>query len=207
MTARSRTDWARWRRIPRRLARLVLCQVTDVVYVLDLGRYRHRERPLPSSVVVRPLGHADAALLTAGFGQAKAEDLVRRLSTCYGMLAIVDGKAAGYSWMTPGPRAGEGEAPFFYDVAPQAGWFYFFDTFVRPDARGLGLATHLKHGLIEEARRRGGRHAVATHEASNAAVIHVSEKLGFERTGVMTYRRILGLAFKDLSGLPAGVRP
>lgn len=207
MTARSRTDWARLRRVPRRLWQLVFREVTDVVYVLDLQRYRSDSPPLPRSVAVRTLAVTDEPLLAAAFGEAKAAELVARLATCYGMVATVDGRARGYSWMTSEPRAGEGEAPFYYDVAPRAGWFYFFDTFVSGDARGLGLATELKRGLITEALRRGGLHAVATHDANNSAVIHVSEKLGFARTGTMTYRRILGIEHRDLTGLPEGVKP
>lgn len=207
MTARSRTDWARLRRIPRRLWRLVFLRVTDVVYVLDLEKYKSQAKPLAASVAVRPLSRSDASLLVEAFGPVKAQELVTRIDACFGMLATVDGKARGYSWMTSEPRAREGEAPFFYDVSPRAGWFYFFDTFVAADARGLGLATHLKGGLIDEALSRGGRQAVATHEATNAAVIHVSEKLGFTLTGKLTYLRILGLPFKDLDGLPDGVKP
>lgn len=203
---RSLINFSRLRRIPRRLWALVHLEIVDVVYVLDIADYREGPGPKPGTHV-RPLGPEDRAALARAFGDAKASELTARLSTCFATVAFKGDEVVGYSWMTTGPRRGEGEAPFLYDVTPRGGWAYLFDTYVDPKARGLGLATVLKRGLIAEARRRGARRCLATHERSNLAVIHVSEKLGFRLQGLMTFRRILGLTRKDLSGLPEGVRP
>ncbi len=206
--ARSRTSLARVRRLPRRLWTLLFLKITDVVYVLDMKDYRApKTTPPTGDVAVKPLVGGDHARLADAFGEVKAGELVNRLKTCFGVIGTVRGSVVGYSWMTDKPRTGEGDPPFFYDVAPKIGWFYFFDTFVDPAARGLGLATSLKRGLIEEVKRRGGHYCVATHEERNVAVIHVSEKLGFKLRGKMHYKRVFGSASKDLSGLPEGVRP
>jgi GNAT superfamily N-acetyltransferase len=196
----------RLRRLPRRLRSLLFVKITDVVYVLDLRDYRPARAPAGPGVEVRPARASDEAALAQAFGDAKANELVSRLGACFGTLGFHEGRVVGYSWMTDQPRAREGEHPFFYDVAPRPGWFYFFDTFVSPSARGLGLATLLKRGLIEEALRRGGRYCLATHGDANAAVIHVSEKLGFKLHGRMHYTRFLGFTRQDLTGLPEGMR-
>ncbi len=204
---KSRTSLARARRLPRRLWTILFLKITDVIYVLDMNEYREPQTPSPGEVAVKPLVDGDQARLADAFGEAKAGELVNRLKTCYGVIGTVRGNVVGYSWMTDKPRAGEGDPPFFYDVSPRAGWFYFFDTFVAPASRGRGLATSLKRGLIEEVKRRGGHFCLATHEESNAAVIHVSESLGFKLRGKMHYKRIFGAVSKDLTGLPEGVRP
>lgn len=200
-------QWARLRRLPRRLWSFIFLKITDVVYVLDLKDYRPTRLPPRDGVRAKPLTPEDHDGLVAAFGKVKAKALVQRLATCYGTIGTYQGTVAGYSWMTVNPRQGEGEPPFFYDVSPKPGWFYFFDTYVDPRARGLGLATLLKCGLIEEAQRRGGQFCLATHEDKNASVIHVSEKLGFKLKGHLHYTRILGSSRRDLSGLPEGVRP
>lgn len=205
--AASRTNWARVRRLLRRLWAFVFLKITDVIFVLDMKDYRAAKTKAKTGVEVKPLSEGDHARLADAFGEVKAGDLITRLTTCYGVICYLHGQVAGYSWMTDKPRAHEGEAPFFYDVAPKIGWFYFFDTFVDHSYRGLGFATLLKRGLIDEVKRRGGHFCVATHEETNATVIHVSEKLGFKLRGKMHYRRVLGSATKDLSGLPEGVRP
>ena len=80
---------------------------------------------------------SDRERLTDAFGEVKANALIERLKTCYGVIGTYQGKAAGYSWMTSQPRHGEGESPFLYDIFPKKGWFYCFDTYVAPSARGL----------------------------------------------------------------------
>jgi GNAT superfamily N-acetyltransferase len=200
-------QWARLRRLSRRLLSLVFLKITDVVYVLDLKDYRPAKAPPRNMIQIMPLTVADRERLTDAFGEVKADALIQRLKTCYGVIGIYQGKAAGYSWMTAKPRHGEGVTPFFYDISPKTGWFYCFDTYVAPSARGVGLATQLKCGLIEEVQRRGGHFCLATHDITNVSIIHVSEKLGFKLQGHLYYRRILGATRQDTSGLPEGVRP
>ncbi len=197
---------ARARRLPSRLKALLFLHITDVVYVLDVANYRAAAAK-GEMIVYRPLRSSDRALLAAGCGEAKAVVLIARLATSFGVVALVDGQVAGYSWMTTQPRAGEGEAPFFYDVAPKAGWAYMFDTLVLPNYRGKGIASELKRRLIEEAKIQAVKFCVATHDQGNLAVIHVSERLGFRLHGKMEYSRVLGLAKKNLAGLPEGIRP
>lgn len=202
----SRALWARVYRGLVRLRRLGFRSIDDLVYVRDLSR------PLPelrsdagsSGYLCRPLHPSDQALLVAALGAAKADELVKRLEIAVAVVAISGQELAGYSWMTTKIREREGEAPFLYRIAPPTDWTYGFDTYVLPRFRGRGVAAALKTLQMELARTGGGKFFYVTHDRDNHSVIRLSERLGFTQEGVLTYRRVLGVARINVGALPRG---
>jgi GNAT superfamily N-acetyltransferase len=63
-----------------------------------------------------------------------------------------------------------------------------YDVFTAPAARGRGLATLLCRQLLDEARRRGARHAYLQVDAENAAARVVYARLGFVDAYAYHYR-------------------
>jgi L-amino acid N-acyltransferase YncA len=57
--------------------------------------------------------------------------------------------------------------------------------YIAPDRRGRGIGQTLLPALIAAARRNGRRSMVAAITAENAASLHLHEKLGFVRTGLI----------------------
>ncbi|MCW0232030.1 MAG: GNAT family N-acetyltransferase [Ferrovibrio sp.] len=57
--------------------------------------------------------------------------------------------------------------------------------YIAPDRRGQGIGQKLLDALIAVAAERGLRSMVAAITAENAASLHLHEKLGFARTGLI----------------------
>lgn len=57
--------------------------------------------------------------------------------------------------------------------------------YVRPDARGTGLAVRLMEQIERQAREQGVTQLELFVEASNAAALHFYEKLGYNRFGTL----------------------
>jgi GNAT superfamily N-acetyltransferase len=84
------------------------------------------------------------------------------------VIAKARGEYAGYSALAVTDRA-----------RTQAG---SGGTAVRPEYRGIGIATTLKAGCIRWARDNGVRQLATA--SGNPAMVHVNEKFGFRRTYV-----------------------
>jgi len=72
--------------------------------------------------------------------------------------------------------------------------------YIAPERRGQGIGPKLLGALIEVAAGRGLRTMVAAITAENAASLHLHEKLGFERAGLIRdsgwkFERWLDLVF------------
>ncbi|MCO8166103.1 GNAT family N-acetyltransferase [Pseudomonas sp. 21LCFQ02] len=57
--------------------------------------------------------------------------------------------------------------------------------YIHPDHRGAGLGKYLLGSLIEQARSRGVHTLVGGIDLGNQASIHLHERMGFERSGVI----------------------
>jgi phosphinothricin acetyltransferase len=57
--------------------------------------------------------------------------------------------------------------------------------YIAPDRRGRGIGQRLLLALIDAATKNGRRSMVAAITAENAASLHLHEKLGFARTGLI----------------------
>ena len=65
---------------------------------------------------------------------------------------------------------------------PQAGTLYIQSTGLLPEYRGKGLGTRIKAWQIEYAKQNGFRRIVTNCRASNAAMISINKKFGFQPT-------------------------
>lgn len=147
---------------------------------------------LPEGLALRPAVPADAALIS---GQRAA--MFRDMGTAYGpdaetaFVPWVRERLAGgtyLGWIVE--RGGEpvaGAGLMLIDWPPHAAdphprRAYLLNVYVRPDARGLGLARALSGAAIEATRARGIR--VLSLHASEAGR-PVYEKLGFLPTNEM----------------------
>jgi len=66
--------------------------------------------------------------------------------------------------------------------APQPGTFYIQSTGLLPQYRGQGLGHRIKAWQIEYAKQNGFRRIVTNCRESNAAMISINKKSGFQRT-------------------------
>jgi ribosomal protein S18 acetylase RimI-like enzyme len=67
-----------------------------------------------------------------------------------------------------------------FDEAPRIGYLLIASIGVLPERRNEGLGTRFTQWQVEYARTHGFSTVVATTRESNAAMIHLYEKLGFE---------------------------
>ncbi len=72
--------------------------------------------------------------------------------------------------------------------------------YIAPDRRGQGIGQKLLAAIVDAAAKNGRRTMVAAITAENAASLHLHEKLGFERTGLIRdsgwkFERWLDLVF------------
>jgi ribosomal protein S18 acetylase RimI-like enzyme len=65
---------------------------------------------------------------------------------------------------------------------PQAGALYIQSTGLLPEYRGKGLGTRIKAWQIEYAKQNGFRRIVTNCRESNAAMISLNKKFGFQLT-------------------------
>lgn len=66
------------------------------------------------------------------------------------------------------------------DNVPQHGTLYIQSTGLRTEFRGKGLGTQVKAWQIDYARRHGFHRIVTNCRASNAAMISINKKFGFQ---------------------------
>jgi aminoglycoside 6'-N-acetyltransferase len=85
---------------------------------------------------------------------------------------VVDGEVAGYLqfWEEPDPEARHADV----------------DIFLGPDAQGRGLGSEAMRAVVRHLIEDRGHHRITLSTAvDNARAIHVYEKVGFRRVGVM----------------------
>ncbi len=186
-------------KVLRRLARLVWLRMDDVVAVVRLdGAPPGPARPVEGAVV-RVATEADVDRTDRGAVRSPA--FRERLRSATGVVAEANGALLGHAWITWGPRGREGDPPFLYAVTPPAGTAYVFDVEVAPAARGRGIGLCVVAAALDEARRRGARRVVLTHDRRNAPMTRLVARLGFTSAGVLRYRRLFGLAWRDVRAL------
>lgn len=89
------------------------------------------------------------------------------------LVAVEDNAVVGYS--------------SFGQFRPWPAFLYCVENaiYIAPDRRGQGIGHKLLDALIRVATERGLRSMVAGITAENAASLHLHEKMGFQRTGLI----------------------
>ncbi|WP_341894937.1 N-acetyltransferase family protein [Ferrovibrio terrae] len=139
-----------------------------------------RDATLEDSEAIRAI-YNDAVLnttavfdYTAREPQAQRDWMAMKADQNLPVLVAVDGAAVvGYS--------------SFGQFRPWPAFLYCVENaiYIAPDRRGQGIGQKLLTALVAVAAQRGLRSMVAAITAENAASLHLHEKLGFTRTGLI----------------------
>ncbi len=187
------------RKLWQHLVRAVWLSLDDEVRLVDLSPPPVAAAPTAPEVVIRPVEEADLDAQP----RERADHWRRRLPTCRGLVALRDGRACAWAWVTRERRAREGDPPFLYPVTPPPGWAYMFDVATLESCAGLGMGTRIVVHALDAAAADGAKRAMLTMDAGNERMRRLTDRLGFRTAGRLTYRRVLGIAFRDVSALRA----
>jgi len=154
-----------------------------------------------TGVVVRAITAVDQPVVAAIPHASAAAEFIERLSAASGVLVIDDDGPAGYAWYTNAARFCEGDAIFHFPVFPVAGTLYIFDVLVSPEKWGHGYGRLLLASLLEQAERGGWNNVFLFTGSGNRRMRHLCGSLGFVEAGELTYCRVLGWSWSDVSAL------
>lgn len=113
-----------------------------------------------------------------------AKQMLEEGSAC--LLAEYEGRPVHIRWMTFGRLHTD---PFDLPLGP--GWVYLHRIRTATAFRGRGLQQAGAKVTMEHAQRRGARRVVGIVETGNSVSMHVTKKVGYQRTGSMTSVRLL----------------
>ena len=154
-----------------------------------------------------PIDDDSIPVVEKHFGKRLAKSFVRRLPDSKGYLIIFNNIPVGYGWSTYSFRYKEGEKPFLYNIDPAPGTAYFYDGFVIPEERSRGGILLVIYQLLGEVIRDNKTIVFLTHDSMNSPMKSVAERIGFQKTGAIRYRKILGIPFKDIKDLEKVCNP
>lgn len=126
---------------------------------------------------VRTLGTTDVHLITSIPERPREEVQVRQVLTgasCVGILA--EGDLLGYSFYTRDQATGLAGKTLTRGLP--TGWAYLFDMYVRPVARGRGIAAYMRHRVHQMLAAEGVDHGLSVTLRFNRSSRRFKEKLG-----------------------------
>lgn len=115
---------------------------------------------------VEALAEIEAECFSMPWSKQDFEDLLKR-DYCYYLVALADGEVAGCCGYTKSFDEGNID-----------------NVVVAPRFRGLGIAQRMLESLLERGEAAGVEAFTLEVRVSNAAAIHVYEKLGFKSEGI-----------------------
>ena len=162
--------------------------------------YRHSEfiilsRPLSKAlpnlnlemaINIRPFKSGDLDFVRRENRPSEAHLCRRRLQLGhYGVLATIEGRAAGYGWLCSDARLER----FRFDLDP--GDILFTDAFTDPIFRGKSVMTAISQARLQLAQKLGYQRIVGYIDIHNTPSLVVwKKKMGAEIIGRLDFRRI-----------------
>lgn len=144
----------------------------------------------PPGTRLRFLGPQDGWLYARDIATDSAHSFRARLTPDCGCLAVeMGGRLVHTSWVT-GSSAWARELRMY--VRPPAGHLYVFESFTRPEARGMGIWTFTLRALAAHAAKAGGGEIWVGVERGATPATTAVEHAGFSRAATVPWQRRWG---------------
>lgn len=183
------------------IRRCLYVRVTDVIEQVQVQSTDFRNLEPPSGFLIRRFDIANDFAIREQLSTAQFLDFSQRAKHSVGYILWQEDEVAGYLWSTEHPRAQEGQRPFLYDINPPPHALYFYDLQVLPRCRLKGAGTALIIAALKDAAASNKTTVFATRASWNQPMERVFRKLGFQETGRIELKRVLGIRRCDLRAL------
>jgi ribosomal protein S18 acetylase RimI-like enzyme len=177
-------------RICHKLASPVLDFGSTIFFAIDLGNFEIRPRRKSQFECCR-VHLADASGLLDASDPSRSlkqiEDRFRQGQICFAA-RNAEGRIVHTRWCAPNAV---NIAELNLDIRPSPGEIYVYDSYTRPEFRGLGVASQLQGFLVEALAAMGYSRLLAFVKGDNIPVLR-SVKPPHRKTGKLFYLRFFG---------------
>ena len=184
-------------KIKRRVGKVFRESITECCVVCDFP-FQIQSPQLENGENIIITSQVDIASYRDRFSANVYREFVSRTEHSEGLIMFVDGEYACSLWLTEQPREREGAAPFFYSVAPPAGWVYIYDAFASKRFRGHGHFHKLSRWTHAWIQAQGYQGMFLFIDGGEPRWLAFYEKLGFRKIGAISYERRLWQVDQDL---------